>query len=401
MAEYKFGSFTFDDNLYKIKDTVHKSESAVKNGAVESFVTTGEKYQWNRIFRESPDTLVGVANGLAPLNSNAKLDASYLGTLTDDVIKVETLLNIGTKVATIRISNGTPIDIYSPNVMDPDAWVPNSLTRGGYVLKGEGNLNKVWATDGEGNPAWRDYESGTVTEIKTSDGLVGGPITTNGTIKANLRSFTKLSMNSAAGQEKSGQIYPVALDAQGYLAVSVPWLNTTYESKIAASGGVDVSLVTTGEKYTWNNKLASAHLRAGAVNGTTNAATTTGNTYLNLVVDGSFDSGVKLVPGLNTSIDSDANGNVTIAAVKKVDMVEAKVTLVSSQWTDNTQVITLTGVTSSNTIIVSPTPSSIESYSEFSIQCTTQGENSLTFICDETPDVNIEVNVLVLEEKTS
>lgn len=36
------------------------------------------------------------------------------------------------------------------------------------------------------------------------------------------------------------------------------WLNddsnTTYESKSAASGGTDVSLVTTGEKYTWNNK---------------------------------------------------------------------------------------------------------------------------------------------------
>ena len=30
--------------------------------------------------------------------------------------------------------------------------------------------------------------------------------------------------------------------------------DTTYESKSAASGGTDVSLVTTGEKYTWNNK---------------------------------------------------------------------------------------------------------------------------------------------------
>lgn len=33
--------------------------------------------------------------------------------------------------------------------------------------------------------------------------------------------------------------------------------DTTYESKAAASGGTDVSLVTTGEKYTWNNKLSS------------------------------------------------------------------------------------------------------------------------------------------------
>lgn len=31
--------------------------------------------------------------------------------------------------------------------------------------------------------------------------------------------------------------------------------DTTYESKAAASGGAAVSLVTTGEKYTWNNKI--------------------------------------------------------------------------------------------------------------------------------------------------
>lgn len=30
--------------------------------------------------------------------------------------------------------------------------------------------------------------------------------------------------------------------------------DTTYESKTAVSGGTDVSLVTTGEKYDWNNK---------------------------------------------------------------------------------------------------------------------------------------------------
>ena len=30
--------------------------------------------------------------------------------------------------------------------------------------------------------------------------------------------------------------------------------DTTYSSKAAASGGTDVSLCTTGEKYTWNNK---------------------------------------------------------------------------------------------------------------------------------------------------
>lgn len=42
------------------------------------------------------------------------------------------------------------------------------------------------------------------------------------------------------------------------VAVNVPadakFTDTTYESKSAVSGGTDVSLCTTGEKYTWNNK---------------------------------------------------------------------------------------------------------------------------------------------------
>lgn len=58
--------------------------------------------------------------------------------------------------------------------------------------------------------------------------------------------------------------------------------DTTYESKAAASGGTAVSLVTTGEKYTWNNK------QAALVSGT-NIKTINGSSLLgsgNLTVSG-------------------------------------------------------------------------------------------------------------------
>ena len=57
-----------------------------------------------------------------------------------------------------------------------------------------------------------------------------------------------------------------------------------------------------------------AYLRAGAANGTANAATTTGNTHLLLVENSEHRSGVKLVPGSNMTITSDANGNITFAS---------------------------------------------------------------------------------------
>lgn len=50
----------------------------------------------------------------------------------------------------------------------------------------------------------------------------------------------------------------VVKDSGFTIAKSVPsdavFTDTTYESKSAVSGGTAVSLVTTGEKYTWNNK---------------------------------------------------------------------------------------------------------------------------------------------------
>ena len=61
---------------------------------------------------------------------------------------------------------------------------------------------------------------------------------------------------------QSSGLYKIATTAQGHIAsvaavaksditgLGIPAQDTTYSSKSAASGGTDVSLVTTGEKYT-------------------------------------------------------------------------------------------------------------------------------------------------------
>lgn len=63
-------------------------------------------------------------------------------------------------------------------------------------------------------------KKGTVTSVATADGITGGSITTSGTIKANLKSYTK---NTA---EIGGRLYGVELDKNGKLAVNVPWTDT-------------------------------------------------------------------------------------------------------------------------------------------------------------------------------
>lgn len=62
------------------------------------------------------------------------------------------------------------------------------------------------------------------------------------------------------------------LTVQTAVPANAKFTDTTYESKAAASGGTAVSLVTTGEKYTWNNK---SNLAIGTTASTAMAGNTT------------------------------------------------------------------------------------------------------------------------------
>lgn len=65
-------------------------------------------------------------------------------------------------------------------VIPPDTntntWKQNTASSEGYVLKGSGQANKVWKTDANGNPAWRDDEDTKYVGFsRTESGLVPSP----------------------------------------------------------------------------------------------------------------------------------------------------------------------------------------------------------------------------------
>lgn len=64
-------------------------------------------------------------------------------------------------------------------------------------------------------------------------------------------------------------------------------------------------------------------------------------------------------------------------------------------WSDNTQTVTVTGVTETNTVFVSPAPASASDYASAGIICTAQGTDSLTFTCTTVPTNAITVNVVI------
>ena len=93
--------------------------------------------------------------------------------------------------------------------------------------------------------------------------------------------------------------------------IKIDATDTTYESKSAASGGTDVSLVTTGEKHTWNSKQ----------NALTNPVTRSGSTALTAdkVVLGAGTTQVKPSSyGITTTAPSSTSDDTTIPTSKAV-----------------------------------------------------------------------------------
>jgi len=70
--------------------------------------------------------------------------------------------------------------------------------------------------------------------------------------------------------------------------------------------------------------------------------------------------------------------------------------LTSSGWDENnSQTVTVNGVTSTSIIIVAPDPSNIDEYSSCGIYCSSQGTGTLSFIASDVPDENLTINILI------
>lgn len=71
------------------------------------------------------------------------------------------------------------------------------------------------------------------------------------------------------------------------------------------------------------------------------------------------------------------------------------VTIATSAWSNNSAVVSVKGVTSSNNIFVTPSASSYIAYANAQVRCTAQGSGTLTFTCETTPTTAITVNILI------
>ena len=157
-------------------------------------------------------------------------------------------------------------------VWDSTRWVAVNSKDSGINLKNSSgnNLVKIWE-DSSGNGAISLYDKTTGYDTVSLHGY--GYIDTKSITVMTSGQSNSGRIELTTTQSNSGYISlrddnkntPIDLNADNgninaislngvTIGSSPKFTDTTYESKTASSGGTDLSLVTTGEKYTWNNK---------------------------------------------------------------------------------------------------------------------------------------------------
>lgn len=75
----------------------------------------------------------------------------------------------------------------------------------------------------------------------------------------------------------------------------------------------------------------------------------------------------------------------------------ATASLAVASWnSSNQQSATVSGVTASNLVIVSPAPASVAEWGSCGVYCSAQAANSLTFTCSKKPSAALTANVVIM-----
>ena len=69
-----------------------------------------------------------------------------------------------------------------------------------------------------------------------------------------------------------------------------------------------------------------------------------------------------------------------------------QITLSSSGWSGNSQTVSATGVTATNTVTIGPAPSSMNAAMQAGVYCSAQGQGTLTFTCSSVPSSSLTYN---------
>lgn len=155
----------------------------------------------------------------------------------------------GQNVEIVKNEDGT----YTINAID--TWKPNTATDEGYVAAGSGNINKVWKTDADGVPAWRDDEN-TDTTYSASNGIEIAENVIKHTNSVEAGTTVKPGEGNVIGYGETFSVPQISYDNEGHIT-NVSSTSFTMpdkgeyvlpEATENALGGIKVGYVSNGDR---------------------------------------------------------------------------------------------------------------------------------------------------------
>lgn len=239
----------------------------------------------------------------------------------------------------------------------------------------------------------------------TTDITAGGDVGAN-TLYYQYLADLRYSFNTGTTLTARKAVYLVATLGTGCSATLAPNpISQTLPS--TADGYIYIYL---GQSYdTYRIELSNRHPVYRYVNGAIRTITADAVTVNGLTVESAVPSGAKFTDTVTTvttngsgnAITSISASNGAITATKGdtfLTSIGSKTTasLTVNGWSSYVQTVTVSGITTSSTVVVSPDPASYEEYSTMGVYCSAQGTNSLTFTCNTTPSNTLTVNIMII-----
>lgn len=126
----------------------------------------------------------------------------------------------------------------------------------------------------------------------------------------------------------------------------------------------------------------------------------TGLVEYNSQIQGYIDDLIEDIVEDSINPSSPSSGNIPTSSAVSTFVngklpTETTVTIAVNDWSNNSCTKQVTGVTASNTIIVSPAPASISIAANAGFYCSAQASGSLTFQISQTPTASITANLVI------
>lgn len=420
--------YTANKTLSEIKDAYQKGFSIIANTPngiipMTSIIKYATFIKFDIDHKRTNEYLVGEDRVIYQMTamSNFASDVSYdryasglRATNVQDAID-----EVQENVENVLPSGGTTGQVLT-KTSTGEEWsdAPSGLPEGGT----EGQVIKKTADGAEwDNADWLPLNGGTM----SGDIAMGGHKITNLGAPTNANDAVRQADLKVVSDEVDGII-------AGTTGITLAPATTTKIGGVIVGDGIDVEadgtisvtpgltqeqadgryLQLTGGTLTGEVDMGQNPIRnVGTIFGGTgftirSNGTTAMNAYmLNISTsDGTYISGgltSSSIDATNITVSNVGSGDTAVPNKAYVDSkapTSVTVTLTTSGWSSNTQTVTVSGVSASETAqLITPTPAiaSQSAYYEAGIMCTGQAANSLTFTCQTVPTSNLTVYVVI------